>query len=198
MQYREEGAGESTAGTREARPRERVSGTPRAPVKKLAPGPGKPASQVAASQRARLHRAMFELVAEKGYERVTVRALVSTAKVSSRAFYEHFRGVHDCFEATVAMAGRLIQAPGQHEVPQPWVEALENAALDPRNAPMSSPPGLDSSPSSGASRKAEGASAPAGDRPLRPGESAHPEVGLAATSWLWYDLEQIWRRKKSP
>ncbi len=122
---------------------------------------------------------MFELVAEKGYEQVTVRKLVSTAKVSSRAFYKHFRGVHDCFEVTAAIADRLIQAPGQHAVPQAWIEALANAALDPRSVPASSLAELDSSPSSGASRKAEGVSAPMDDRPLCPSESSGLRVGLA-------------------
>lgn len=181
MQHREREEGGPIAGTHEARPHERVAEPPVAPVKKLAPGPGRPASKVAASQRARLQRAMFELVAEKGYDRVTVRELVSKAKVSSRAFYKHFRGVHDCFEATAAVAGHLIQGPGQHAVPQLWIEELANVALDPRSVPTSSLAELDSSPSGGASRKAEGAPAPTGDRPLCPGESAHPGLGLATT-----------------
>jgi AcrR family transcriptional regulator len=179
LQHREREEGGPIAGTPEGRSHERVADPSATPVKKLAPGPGRPASKVAASQRARLQRAMFELVAEKGYEQVTVRELVSTAKVSSRAFYKHFRGVHDCFEATVAVAGRLIQETGQHAVPQPWIEVLANYALDPRSVPTSSLAEFESSLSSGASRKAEGASAPTGDRPLCPGESARLGLGLA-------------------
>jgi len=147
---------------------------PLASMKKLAPGPGKPPSKVAASQRARLQRAMFELVAEKGYEQVTVRELVSMAKVSSRAFYKHFRGVHDCFEATASIAGRLIQASGQHALPQPWIEVLTDIALDPQSVPTSSLARLDCSPSSGASRRAEGSPPATSDAPFVPVISRFP------------------------
>ncbi|HET7589657.1 MAG TPA: helix-turn-helix domain-containing protein, partial [Solirubrobacterales bacterium] len=62
------------------------------PYGKLSPGPGKPATEVAAHQRARIHSAMVELAADRGYKAVTVRDLARLAGVSSRAFYKHFNG----------------------------------------------------------------------------------------------------------
>jgi len=51
-------------------------------------------------QRARLHEAMVELVAEHGYDAVSVAALVKRAHVSKRDFYKHFSGKEECFLAT--------------------------------------------------------------------------------------------------
>lgn len=51
-------------------------------------------------QRARLHEAMAELVAEHGYNAVPVAALVKRAHVSKRDFYKHFSGKEECFLAT--------------------------------------------------------------------------------------------------
>jgi AcrR family transcriptional regulator len=58
------------------------------------------ASDVAAHQSARIHRAMIEIVADQGYEAVKVRELVHMAGVSSSAFYKHFRSKEDCFLRT--------------------------------------------------------------------------------------------------
>jgi hypothetical protein len=65
--------------------------------KQLHPGPGLPASDVAAHQSARIRRAMIEVVADRGYEAVKVRELVRLAGVSSRAFYELFESKESCF-----------------------------------------------------------------------------------------------------
>jgi AcrR family transcriptional regulator len=51
-------------------------------------------------QRARLHEAMVELVAEHGYNAVSVVALVKRARVSKGAFYKCFSGKEECFLAT--------------------------------------------------------------------------------------------------
>jgi AcrR family transcriptional regulator len=51
-------------------------------------------------QRARLHEAMVELVAEHGYDGVSVAALTKRARVSKRDFYKHFAGKEECFLAT--------------------------------------------------------------------------------------------------
>jgi AcrR family transcriptional regulator len=40
---------------------------------------------------------MIELVAERGYDAVTVRELARGAGVSTRSFYEHFSGKEECF-----------------------------------------------------------------------------------------------------
>lgn len=67
---------------------------------KLQPGPGMAASDVAAHQSARIHRAMIEIVADQGYDAVKVRELVHLAGVSSAAFYRHFKNKEDCFLRT--------------------------------------------------------------------------------------------------
>jgi AcrR family transcriptional regulator len=51
-------------------------------------------------QRARLHEAMVELAAERGYNAVSVAALVKRARVSKRDFYKRFSGKEECFLAT--------------------------------------------------------------------------------------------------
>jgi len=144
---------------------------------KLRPGPGMSPVEVERHQRVRLHRAMFQLVAERGYDRVTVRALVSIAKVSSRTFYKHFHGVHDCFEQTRAIADRLSRMPDDHVLPKAWIGAMLTSP-DPGDVPRSSLAELHPSP--GTSRE-EGASAPAGDDPLFPAEPSE-NVALATSA----------------
>jgi AcrR family transcriptional regulator len=61
----------------------RAVGEPETPFSKLRPGPGQSASDVAADQRARIQKAMIEMVAERGYETVKIRELVLLAGVSS-------------------------------------------------------------------------------------------------------------------
>jgi AcrR family transcriptional regulator len=67
---------------------------------KLKPGPGRSAAEVAADQRARIGRAMVELVAEQGYEAVKVSELARRAQVSTRTFYERFHGKQECLLET--------------------------------------------------------------------------------------------------
>jgi AcrR family transcriptional regulator len=55
------------------------------------------AAEVASHQRARIHSAMLELVAERGYDAVTVRELARAAGVSTRSFYKHYLGKEQCF-----------------------------------------------------------------------------------------------------
>jgi AcrR family transcriptional regulator len=64
--------------------------------RRLRPGPGQPAEEVAADQRDRIHEAMVELVAEQGYEAVKVTELVGRAHVSTRTFYERYGGKQEC------------------------------------------------------------------------------------------------------
>jgi AcrR family transcriptional regulator len=73
---------------------------------KLKPGPGLPASDVAAHQCARIQSAMVDIVAERGYGAVKVRELVLLAGVSSRAFYENFGSKEDCFLRTYDLVVR--------------------------------------------------------------------------------------------
>jgi AcrR family transcriptional regulator len=61
---------------------------------------GIPTEQVAADQRARLQGAMLAAVAHSGYEKVTVKQLVSLAGVSRSTFYAHFADKEQCFLST--------------------------------------------------------------------------------------------------
>jgi len=72
------------------------------PVRKLRPGPGHSAAEVRASQLTRLRTAMVELTDEVGYEAVTVRGLAGRAEVSTRTFYQHFKGKQECLLDTYA------------------------------------------------------------------------------------------------
>lgn len=83
--------------------------------RKLSPGPGLGAKEVAAHQLARIHDATIQLVAEHGYKALRVRDIVSRAEVSTRAFYEHFGSKEDCFLRTYQLISqsasqRLIAA----------------------------------------------------------------------------------------
>lgn len=77
-------------------------------------------------QRARLHEAMVELVAERGYDAVSVAALAKRARVSKRDFYKHFAGKEEAFLATydiiVSHSLRGIHAALEGE--EEWRERL--------------------------------------------------------------------------
>jgi AcrR family transcriptional regulator len=96
---------------------------------KLSPGPGRPATEVAAHQCARIHSAMVALAAERGYAAVTVRELARLAGVSTRTFYQHFSGKEDCFlrtyELIVRRAIKRIVASQAGE--RDWQERLRLA-----------------------------------------------------------------------
>lgn len=76
------------------------------PTGKLSPGPGMAARDVAAHQLARIHAATVGIVAERGYENLKVRDVVSYAEVSTRAFYELFGSKEDCFLQTYELIAR--------------------------------------------------------------------------------------------
>jgi len=57
-------------------------------------------SEVVLHQRARIHGAMVEAVAESGYQNTSVKRVVGLAGVSRRSFYEQFANKEDCFFAT--------------------------------------------------------------------------------------------------
>jgi AcrR family transcriptional regulator len=84
---------------------------------RLKPGPGKSPERVWESQRVRIHRAMIELVAERGFSGLTVRGLTRTSGVSTRAFYSHFANVEECFGSTcdsvMRTALRRLTSPGR-------------------------------------------------------------------------------------
>jgi AcrR family transcriptional regulator len=94
---------------------------------------GLPAEFVAQNQRARLMIASVELVAERGYTRVSVEAVVSRAKVSKRTFYQQFSGLWDCLSAAYAVtSGQFCEAitqacPGAGAWPERLSGAVEAA-----------------------------------------------------------------------
>jgi AcrR family transcriptional regulator len=73
------------------------------------------AEEVIRNQRTRMHGAMIEAVAANGYERTSVKQVVSLAGVSRRSFYEQFANKQECFLATYDViatrgAGRVAAA----------------------------------------------------------------------------------------
>ena len=56
--------------------------------------------EVIRNQRRRMHGAMIEAVALNGYERTSVKQVLSLAGVSRRSFYEQFANKQECFLAT--------------------------------------------------------------------------------------------------
>ena len=79
-------------------------------LERLKPGPGQSPEQVRMNQRARIHRAMVELAAASGYERVTVRGLTKTAGISTRTFYLHFANREECLASAIATIGHQFLA----------------------------------------------------------------------------------------
>lgn len=67
--------------------------------RRLRPGPGQDPRHVAADQRARLIKAMTEMVYEAGYPGTRVAAVLKVARVSKPTFYELFAGKEDLFNA---------------------------------------------------------------------------------------------------
>jgi len=83
---------------------------PRAPRRqgalfpRLHPGPSPRPGHVAHHQRMRLCGALIEALAATPYDRLSVRELCALAGVSTRTFYVHFRGKHECFLAAHDLA----------------------------------------------------------------------------------------------
>jgi AcrR family transcriptional regulator len=92
----------------------------------LKPGPGLSAKEVAAHQGKRLHEATIELVAEHGYDAVSVLELSNRARVSKRDFYKLFTGKEECFITTYdtivdrSLHGVVAAAAGEED----WRERL--------------------------------------------------------------------------
>jgi AcrR family transcriptional regulator len=98
--------------------------------------------EVAASQRARIVRAMTAAVAENGYHGTRVADVVWRAGVSRKTFYELFGGKDDCFTATYGYwLDRLLNtALGAFETQPEWVDGLR-AALTALLGQLSREPG---------------------------------------------------------
>lgn len=64
---------------------------------------------VTESQRSRIHRAMIEVVSERGYPETRVVDVIGVAGVSRKTFYELFESKEDCFLATYdVLLGALL------------------------------------------------------------------------------------------
>ena len=79
------------------------------------------------SQRARLIRAMLELVAADGYSATTVPKVVAAARVSRNAFYEHFEDKTDCFIAVCdEAASEMIDGLIAYASEDSWLAAARS------------------------------------------------------------------------
>jgi AcrR family transcriptional regulator len=67
--------------------------------RRLYPGAGTPAAEVARNQRERLFGAIVALAAERGYEGFTVADVLALSGVSRSAFYAHFANKAECLTA---------------------------------------------------------------------------------------------------
>lgn len=84
---------------------------------------------VAEHQRARIMQAMSELVAEEGFQRVTIAGLCKRARVTERPFYAQFESLEGCFLAVYdsVLERYLSHILDAYEAPLPWDEVLEGA-----------------------------------------------------------------------
>lgn len=75
--------------------------------------------QVAAHQRERMIAGLAAAVAEEGYNAVTIGHITKAARVSRRAFYQHFESREACFlaafDVVVEHLGELIRAAAEPE-----------------------------------------------------------------------------------
>src|SRR5580693_1136672 len=106
------------------------SAEPSTPYEQLPPGPcGLSPDLVASHQRSRLHLAMIEVAADRGYGATTVRELTKLAGISTRTFYEHYTGKHECFLSTYELILRRtalhIVLAQSHELD--WSERVRQA-----------------------------------------------------------------------
>jgi AcrR family transcriptional regulator len=67
-----------------------------------------PAKVVRAAQRERVLRALTEAAAEKGFGAVTIGDVVARARVSRKAFYDHFPDKETCFLAATDRGRELM------------------------------------------------------------------------------------------
>jgi AcrR family transcriptional regulator len=83
--------------------------------KRLPHGPHRLArDQVILHQRARIHGAMVEAVAECGYEHTSVKQVISLAGVSRRSFYEQFANKQESFLATFDLLAHQTAQRSRH------------------------------------------------------------------------------------
>lgn len=92
----------------------RAKGSARTPSGRVAPlykrlphGPHRlERGEVILNQRARIHGAMVEAVAQGGYDGTSVKQVIGLAGVSRRSFYEQFANKEECFLVTFDLIAR--------------------------------------------------------------------------------------------
>jgi AcrR family transcriptional regulator len=98
--------------------------------RRLYPGAGTPAEEVARNQRERLFAAAVTVAASKGFEAMTVADLLELSGVSRSAFYVHFANKSECLIAAVselvepALAALAARDPGSELEPRQALEAF--------------------------------------------------------------------------
>jgi AcrR family transcriptional regulator len=94
---------------------------------------GLPREAVTESQRRRIHRAMVEVVSERGYPETRVVDVIGAAGVSRRTFYEFFESKEACFLATYdVLLDKLFEEVSrvfEAEPAAPWTDRAA-AALE--------------------------------------------------------------------
>ncbi|HET7418638.1 MAG TPA: TetR/AcrR family transcriptional regulator [Solirubrobacterales bacterium] len=92
-----------------------------------------PREAVTESQRNRIHKAMIEVVSDRGYPETRVVDVIGVAGVSRKTFYELFDSKEDCFLAAydVLLDNLLNEATDAFEATPgtPWAERIR-AALE--------------------------------------------------------------------
>jgi AcrR family transcriptional regulator len=87
-----------------------------------------PADFVAQNQRARILNAVSELVAERGYQKMTIELIAKSARVALSTFYEHFASKEEAFiaafDADVEAAHEIFDELLDTELPWPDQIAL--------------------------------------------------------------------------
>jgi AcrR family transcriptional regulator len=89
---------------------------------------GLPREMVDRNQRERLIAGVIEVVAAEGYAKTTIAAIVATARLSKKTFYDHFRNKEECFDAAYESTFDLLRAEvaaveGEKSEWGPWVRA---------------------------------------------------------------------------
>jgi AcrR family transcriptional regulator len=88
-----------------------------------------PPRDVRASQRERLLRSVIAVVSESGYQDVTVADIVRRARVSRKAFYEHFANKEECFLTATGEGRELMLARAAAAARALPAEAAEESVL---------------------------------------------------------------------
>ena len=86
-----------------------------------------PPIEVITDQRRRLHRAVTDAVAEKGYSACTIADIVERARVSRSVLYRSYDGKLACFLAAIESGGALLHARLSEVIESPEPDSLSGA-----------------------------------------------------------------------